>query len=101
MGILFGLLSACFAAAKDLVSKRLAFRIDGLTSTYASFAYALPGYFVLLAILFATGQETSTVTTTFLVLVVLRSLTDVLAEGMKMYAFSYADISVVACFFSL
>jgi uncharacterized membrane protein len=37
----------------------------------------------------------------FLVLVLLRSLTDTFAEGMKMHAFAHGDISVVASFFSI
>src|SRR5581483_4952421 len=101
MGIFAACLSAVFSSAKDLLSKRLAYRIDALTSTFASFAFALPFYVLVLAVLYAADQEAFLITPAFLVLVLLRSLTDVMAEGMKMYAFSYADISVVACFFSL
>jgi drug/metabolite transporter (DMT)-like permease len=101
MGIFAAMLSAVFSAAKDLMSKRLAFRIDGMTSTFASFAYALPYYLVALAVLQMTGLEVLYISPAFLLLVFLRSVTDALAEGMKMYAFSHADVSVVACFFSL
>lgn len=101
MGLLASLLSAVLAAAKDLVSKRLAFRLDGTASTYASFAYALPFYLLLLAILRLAGYEAFTFTRTFLLLVLLRSITDTLAEWMKMYAFAHGDISVVVSFFSL
>lgn len=101
MGIFYALLSALFSASKDLLSKRLAFQIDGLTSTFASFAFALPFYVAFLGVLYFLGYGTFTLVSNFFLLVFLRSVTDVLAEGMKMYAFSYADISVAACFFSL
>ncbi|MDW8267347.1 MAG: DMT family transporter [Gemmataceae bacterium] len=101
MGIFASLLSTVFAAAKDLVSKRLAHRIEGLVSTYASFAYALPFYVVLLLALWVLGEETLEVTTGFLLLVFLRAVTDTFAETLKMYAFAYADISLVISFFSL
>jgi drug/metabolite transporter (DMT)-like permease len=101
MGIFYALLSAVFSSAKDLVSKKLAYQIDGMTSTFASFAFALPFYVVVLIYLFNRGEERFSYSMAFLWLVFMRSVTDVLAEGMKMYAFSHADISVVACFFSL
>jgi drug/metabolite transporter (DMT)-like permease len=101
MGLLASLLSAVLSTAKDLVSKRLAFRLDGTLSTYASFAYALPYYLVLLAILWLCGKETFNVSWPFLVLVLLRATTDTLAEAMKMHAFVHGDISLVASFFSL
>ncbi|MBL8799622.1 MAG: EamA family transporter, partial [Planctomycetia bacterium] len=101
MGLFTSLLSAVLAASKDLVSKRLAFQLDGTASTYASFAYALPFYGIVLAILALLGQETFACSLSFLVLVVLRSVTDTLAEGMKMHAFAHGDISLVASFFSL
>jgi drug/metabolite transporter (DMT)-like permease len=101
MGLLASLLSAVLSASKDLVSKRLAFRLDGTASTYASFAYALPFYLLVMAILGLSGYEAFTTSLTFLVLVLLRSVTDTLAEWMKMHAFSHGDISLVASFFSL
>src|SRR5207248_8776220 len=88
-------------SSKDLLSKRLAFRIDGMTSTYASFAYALPFYVVFLLVQYLRGEETVTFSSAFWVLVLLRSVTDALAEGMKMHAFAHGDISVVSCFFSI
>ncbi len=101
MGVILSLLSACFSSAKDLISKRLAFQLDGTTSTFASFAFALPYYLVLLALLALLGRETFVYSGAFLLLVVLRSTTDTLAEGLKMHAFTHGDISVVASFFSL
>ena len=56
-------------------------RLDGTASTYASFAYALPYYVVVLAVLWRFGLETFTFSPYFLILVLLRSLTDALAEG--------------------
>jgi drug/metabolite transporter (DMT)-like permease len=101
MGLFFSFLSALFSTSKDLLSKRLAFRMDGTTSTFTSFAYALPYYAVALGVLYLLGEEQFTLTRSFLVLVLLRSVTDTFAEGMKMHAFSHGDISIVATFFSL
>src|SRR5439155_9235949 len=47
------------------------------------------------------GEETLTWSLTFFLLVLARSVTDTLAEGLKMHAFAHGDISVVACFFSI
>jgi drug/metabolite transporter (DMT)-like permease len=47
------------------------------------------------------GVETFTWSLAFLTLVFYRSVTDTLAEGMKMHAFNHGDLSVVAIFFSL
>ena len=101
MGLFASLLSAVLSSAKDLMSKRLAFRLDGTTSTFASFAFALPYYVGVLAILLLLGNEVVTWSLVFLTLVLLRSVTDSLAEGMKMHAFAHGDISVVATFFSI
>jgi drug/metabolite transporter (DMT)-like permease len=101
MGLLAALLGAVFSTAKDLVSKRVAARLDGTTSTFASFAFALPYYVLVLAALVLAGRERLEVSLPFLLLVFLRSVTDSFAEGMKMHAFAHGDISVVASFFSL
>lgn len=101
MGVFAAFLSAFFAAAKDLMSKKLAFHIDGMTSTFASFAFPLPFYLLALALLVPLGIETVELAPAFLLLVFLRSVTDSFAEGMKMYAFNHGDISVIASFLSL
>jgi drug/metabolite transporter (DMT)-like permease len=101
MGFLAAMLSAVFSSAKDLLSKRLAFRLDGTVSTFASFGFALPFYVLVLAVLYVLGVETFTWSLLFLVLVLLRSLTDTCAEWLKMYALAHGDLSVVATFFSL
>ncbi len=101
MGFVAALLSAVFSSSKDLLSKRLASRLDGTASTFASFAFALPYYVLLLAVLCPLGVETLAWSLPFLALVLLRSLTDTCAEGLKMYAFAHGDLSVVATFFSL
>src|SRR5436305_623414 len=101
MGLLASLLSAVFSSSKDLISKRLAFRLDGMVSTFASFAFALPYYAVALLVLGLLDQETFTWSLAFFVLVLLRSVTDTFAEGMKMHAFAHGDISLVASFFSI
>jgi drug/metabolite transporter (DMT)-like permease len=101
MAFFAALLSAVFSSSKDLLSKRLAFRLDGTTSTFASFTFALPFYVLLLAVLYALGFEAFTWSLPFLVLVLLRSITDTFAEWLKMHALAHGDISVVATFFSL
>jgi drug/metabolite transporter (DMT)-like permease len=101
MGLLAALLSSVFSSAKDLISKRLAFHLDGTVSTFASFAFALPFYIVLLIVLALLGQETVTFSLTFLTLVLLRSITDTMAEWMKMHAFGHGDLSMVVLLFSL
>jgi drug/metabolite transporter (DMT)-like permease len=101
MGLFAALLSAVFSASKDLVSKRLAVQLTGTVSTFASFAFALPFYVVLLAVLYLCQLETLELTLSFLLLVLLRSITDTFAEWMKMSAFAHGDISIVAMFFSL
>src|SRR5437870_1345220 len=94
-------LGACFSSAKDLVSKRLSSHLDGTLSTFASFAYALPFYVIILAIQYARGEEFLTFTVSFWGYVAVRSVTDSFAEGMKMHAFAHGEISVVSCFFAL
>jgi drug/metabolite transporter (DMT)-like permease len=101
MGLLAALLGAGFSSAKDLVSKRVAGRLDGTTSTFASFCFALPYYVLVLAALVLARRERLEVSLPFLLLVLLRSVTDSFAEGMKMHAFTHGDISLVASFFSL
>ena len=101
MGLLAALLSTIFSSAKDLMSKRLAYRLDGTVSTFASFGFALPFYLVLLAILWLAGVETFVWSRTFLILVLLRSLTDTVAEWMKMHAFAHGDLSIVVLVLSL
>lgn len=101
MGFLAAAFSALFSASKDLLSKRLAYRLDGLTSTYASFAYALPFYLLVLAVLHGLGVQVLFLAPMFLLLVLLRAITDSFAEGMKMYAFAHGDISVVVMVFSI
>jgi drug/metabolite transporter (DMT)-like permease len=101
MGLLAALLSTVFSSSKDLMSKRLAYRLDGTVSTFASFAFALPFYLILLAALWLLGAETFTCSLAFLTLVLLRSLTDTIAEWMKMHAFAHGDLSVVVVILSL
>jgi uncharacterized membrane protein len=101
MGLIAALASAVLASAKDLVSKRLAFRLDGTASTFASFAYALPFYVLILTVLYFLEEETFALSGAFLLLVLLRSITDTLAEWLKMSAFTHGDISLVVSFFSL
>ena len=101
MGIFAALVSAVFSSSKDIISKKLAVRIDGAASTFASFAFALPFYLIVLAVLGLAGFDIFHLTMAFWWLVVARALTDSFAEGMKMYAFAHGDISLVTLVFSL
>src|SRR5262245_37076030 len=101
MGVFASVLSALFSSSKDLLSKRLAYRMDGIASTYASFAYALPFYLLLLAFLIFQEKEALSFTAEFLLLVFLRSVTDTFAEGMKMHAFAHGDLSLMTIIFSI
>ncbi|HEY7158327.1 MAG TPA: DMT family transporter [Gemmataceae bacterium] len=101
MGLLAALLSSVFSSSKDLISKRLAFHLDGTVSTFASFAFALPFYIVLLIVLALLGHETVTLSLTFFTLVLLRSVTDTMAEWLKMHAFGHGDLSMAVLVMSL
>jgi drug/metabolite transporter (DMT)-like permease len=101
MGLLTALMSAVFSSAKDVLSKRMAFRLDGTVSTFASFAYALPFYALVLAVLYVRGHDPYTLSSAFLTLLFLRSTTDTCAEWLKMYALAHGDLSVVSLFFAM
>ena len=101
MGFLIAFLSTFVHTAKDLVSKKLTLAIDGTTSTFCSFAYALPFYLILLGVCYLFGYEVITFSTHFLLLVLLRSLSDSGAEWCKMQAIGYAEISLIAPFLAL
>jgi drug/metabolite transporter (DMT)-like permease len=101
MELLTAMLSSVFACSKDLMSKRLAFHLDGTVSTFASFTFALPFYLVLLTVLSLLGHEVFTVSLAFLALVFLRSVTDTFAEWLKMHALAHGDLSVVVLVLSL
>ncbi len=101
MGLIAALLSTIFVTAKDVASKRLASRVDGTVSAFASFFFALPYYAILLAVMYGTGLETFTVKSGFYVFIIFRSLSDTLAEWMKMHALTEGDLSVVTSFLSL
>jgi ABC-type dipeptide/oligopeptide/nickel transport system permease subunit len=74
MGLALAIFSCVFATAKDLVSKRLAGQLDGTVSTFASFAFAVPYYVLVLGVLYLFGQEPFAITRAFLLLVLLRSI---------------------------
>jgi drug/metabolite transporter (DMT)-like permease len=101
MGFLLAFLSACSATAKDIVSKAVAPRVHPSISTFASFAFALPFYILLLAISPLFGADPLVYTGSFMWLVVARSVSDVFAEGLKMKALQVGDISLVSSFLSL
>jgi drug/metabolite transporter (DMT)-like permease len=101
MGIIGALLAACTSTAKDLVSKAVASKVHPDISTFASFFFALPFYAVIFAALYLYGEPASTLSRTFLALVVMRGISDVCAEGCKMRAFEKGDVSLVSGLLSL
>ena len=101
MGVISALLCACTATAKDLVSKVVASRVHPDTSTFASFLFALPFYGVTLVVLHMLGGDGLNLSRTFLLLVLMRGISDVFAEGCKMRAFAVGDVSLVSGLLSL
>ncbi|MBX7143919.1 MAG: DMT family transporter [Oligoflexia bacterium] len=96
LGAVIALGGAALHAAKDIISKSLSSRVDGATSTFASFAFAIPFYLAALFILWLTGLEDFALTPAFWTWIVLRSLSDVCAEWFKMHSFTHGDLSVVS-----
>lgn len=101
IGYLAALLSAVFASSKDLVSKKLSFSVDGTTSAFASFLFAIPYYLICMVALSIVGVKWWLYSGNFVEFVVLRSVTDTVAEITKMYAFMFADISLLACVYAV
>ena len=101
MGVIFALLSALMGSAKDTISKKVSFTVDGTISAFASFAFAVPFYLVVLSIAVLCGWETIHVTSVFLGYVLLRSFSDIFAESFKMHALSEGEFSSVAAMTSL
>lgn len=101
MGVLATCIAALFSTSRDLVSKRVSSSVDGIVSACASFLFALPYYVLLLTVLWFFGFETFAFSNEFLLLVVLRSLTDAFAEWLKMRSLGLGEISLVSPFFSL
>lgn len=101
LGYLAAFLSAVFASSKDLVSKKLSFSVDGTTSAFASFLFAIPYYLLCMVVLSVIGVKWWLYSGNFVGFVVLRSVTDTVAEVTKMYAFMFADISLLACVYAV
>ena len=101
MGILISLISACFLSSKDLISKRISFDVSGVVSAFASFFFCLPFYLVAMLVLGILGYESFALGEAFIILVIFRSLTDVVAEWSKMEALRHGDISLLSNFLSL
>lgn len=101
LGYIAAFTGAIFVSAKDLVSKKLAYTTTGTLSAFASFAFAIPYYVLLLAILYGFGLEDFSYKPQFFLYVLLRSTTDVGAEWLKMSALSLGEISLVSQFLAL
>lgn len=96
LGAVISLSGAALHASKDIISKSLAGRVDGATSTFASFACALPFYLIALFLLWLMGIEDFSLTPAFWTWIALRSLSDVCAEWFKMHSFTHGDLSIVS-----
>lgn len=101
MGLIATLLSTLFVTSKDTVSKKLASRVDGTVSAFASFFFALPFYLLVLAVLYLLGVETFAVKQGFFLFIVLRGLSDTCAEWLKMHALAEGDLSLITSFLAL
>lgn len=101
MGILAAILSAFLSAIKEIVSKKLSGKVDATVSTFASFAFAVPYYLVVIALCWLSGFENFKFAPGFFYWIIFRSLSDAFAELFRMHAYKYGDLSVVSSLFSL
>lgn len=101
MGFIATIISACTLTAKDIVSKAVASKVHPDVSTFASFLFALPFYGLIFLALYLSGDEGLVLSRTFLILVFMRGISDVFAEGCKMRAFDTGDVSLVSGLLSL
>lgn len=98
MGVIACFIGALLFSAKDLASKFLSLRVDGTTSTFSSFFFALPFYFLALLLAGLLGFESFSLGQNFFILVFLRAITDSAAEWLKMSALAKGEISLLASF---
>lgn len=101
IGYIAALTAAGLGSAKDIVSKGLSSRVNGGVSAFASFAFAVPFYLILLSVLAFFGQEDFHFGPQFLAFAVARSITDVGAESFKMLALGCGEVSLVTQFLAL
>lgn len=101
MGILAALITSLFLTSKDIVSKKLSLKVDSTSSTFASFAYAIPFYLVIMLAALAFGHNAFAVSQMAFGILLMRSITDLGAEWLKMKALETGEMSVVASFLSL
>jgi drug/metabolite transporter (DMT)-like permease len=102
-GISPALGAALLVSGKDLTSKYLAGQeqVSPSLSTLASFGFALPYYGVLLLGAYGLGFEDFILKPAFYIYVLTRSLTDLGAEWLKMWALKEGDLSLVSPILSL
>jgi uncharacterized membrane protein len=101
IGYSFAILAALTGSAKDTISKKVSFTVDGTISAFASFAFAIPFYLVLLFVAVALGWEQPHIGAGFFLFVLLRSFSDTFAESFKMHALSHGEFSSVSALISL
>ena len=100
-GPLFALLASTFMVSKDLASKKLSTSLTGLASGLGSFSFALPWYLVLLTgIYIANIPGQFEIGQGFFVYVLLRAISDSIAETCKMSAMRHGDLSIVTTLIS-
>jgi drug/metabolite transporter (DMT)-like permease len=100
-GVVLCLGAAVCASTKDVCSKILASRISPAASTFFSFAYAIPFYLLLLPIIYLFDLEVFSWSSSFLMVLALRALSDWGAESFKMKALAATDLSFAASFLAL
>lgn len=101
MSILICFLSSIFISSKDIFSKQLASSLSSTESTFGSFAFSMPFYFVVLLTLWYLGLEDFHYTSAFFGLVALRGISDSFAEWFRMEALSFGEISFLVPYLSL
>lgn len=101
LGFILALSASVLSSGKDVFSKRLSISVNSSLSTFASFAFPLPLYLAVLAILSLSGVPVFAVGEGFWRYAVARAVTDTGAEWCKMKALTLGDLSVVTSFFAL
>lgn len=101
LGVLAAVFATFFSTAKDIVSKGISSATHGNVSACTSFLFALPWYCAVLLVLYLLGYSPFDHTGHFFLFILLRALTDSVAEWSKMHALAYGEISFIANFFSL
>lgn len=101
LGFALALTASFLISGKDIYSKKLSVSVPSAVSAFASFAYPLPLYALLLGALWIAGVPIFHVGPDFWKYAIARAITDTGAEWCKMKALAYGELSVVTSFFAL